>query len=55
VAALFIPVEARRLEDVKVVLTHLDPQRITLPDGRRNWTAIWAAAEHGIRETLAAR
>jgi hypothetical protein len=55
VAALFIPVEARRLEDVKVVLTRLDPQRITLPDGRRNWTAIWAAAEHGIRETLAAR
>lgn len=54
VAALFIPVEARSARAVKLVLTHLDPQRITLPDGRRNWPVIREAAEHRIGEMLAA-
>ena len=54
VAALFVPSEARTVDDVKLVLAHIDPRLVTLPAGRRNWPAIRAAAEDGIRQMLAA-
>lgn len=39
VAALFVPIEARMVHDVSLILTHIDPQRIILATGRRNWPA----------------
>ncbi|RXT37513.1 hypothetical protein B5V01_29145 [Mesorhizobium erdmanii] len=54
VAALFIPIEARTVDEVSVTLTHTHPQRITLPTGRRNRPVIRGSAEHAIRERLAA-
>ncbi|MVT64879.1 hypothetical protein GPL21_07135 [Bradyrhizobium pachyrhizi] len=53
VAALFIPIKARVVHDVSLIVVHIDPQRITLPTGRRNWPAILEAAKDGIREMLA--
>jgi hypothetical protein len=52
VAALFVPVEARTPHDVSLLLTHISPADILLPTGRRNWGAIYGAAEARIRETL---
>ena len=53
VAALFVPMEAQTVHDARLILTHIDPRRVTLATGRRNWPAIHEAAEHDIRETLA--
>lgn len=53
VAALFVPVDAQTTADVRVVVTHMAPRRITLTTGRRNWPAIRMAAEQGIRDALA--
>jgi len=54
VVALFVPLSARAVDDVSLVLTHIDPQNVTLTTGGRNWPAIRKAAELGIREMLAA-
>jgi hypothetical protein len=54
VAALFVPIKAQMVHDASLILTHIDPQRVTLATGRRNWPAIREAAEHSIRERLAA-
>ncbi len=54
VAALFVPIEAQRVRDARLILTHIDPRRVTLATGRRNWPAIRKFAEHSIREMLAA-
>lgn len=54
VAALFVPIDARTPEAAEVVLTHLDPRRITRANGWRNWPAIRAAAERRLSELLAA-
>jgi hypothetical protein len=53
VASLFVPSDAASLHDVRLLLTHLAPGRVELPTGRRNWPAIRAAAESGIRQMLA--
>ena len=53
VAALFVPIEAQTVHDANLILTHIDPQRVTLATGRRNWPVIHEAAEHDIREMLA--
>jgi len=55
VAALFVPREARTPGDAELVLSPVDPERVVRPDGRRNWPAIRAAAEDGIRRMLASR
>jgi hypothetical protein len=54
VAALFVPIEAQMVQDASLILTHIDPQCVTLATGRRNWPVIREAAEHSIREMLAA-
>lgn len=54
VAALFVPDEATTPDEAELVLAHMDPGRVAHPSGRRNWPAIRAAAERGIREMLAA-
>lgn len=53
IVALFIPIEARTVDDACLVLAHVAPELIALANGRRNWTVIRKAAEHGIREALA--
>ncbi len=52
IAALFVPLEARTVDDASVVVTHIEPEHIVLADGRRNWPAIYGAAEEEIRGTL---
>ena len=54
VATLFVPIEAQRVYDARLILTHIDPQRVTLATGRRNWPAIREAAEQSIHKMLAA-
>lgn len=48
VAALYVPVEARNVDDASLFVTHIDPANVVLPSGQRNWPAIRAAAEHEI-------
>lgn len=52
VAALYVPVDARSVEDAEVIVTHMEPERVKLANGRRNWPAIREAAERGIFEAL---
>ena len=52
IAALFVPIGARTPDDVRLVLTRIAPERILLPTGRRNWGAIYGAAEARIKEVL---
>lgn len=54
VAAIFLPARARTARAAKLVLTRIAPKAITLPNGRRNWPAIRAAAERAIIEKFAA-
>jgi hypothetical protein len=54
VAALFVPIRAQTARDASLIMTHIDPQHVTLASGRRNWPAIRDAVKHGIRERLAA-
>jgi len=55
VAALFVPREAVTPGEAEVVLARMDPRYVVRPGGARNWPAIRAAAEGGIRDMLAAR
>ena len=48
VAAIFLPARARTAKAAKLVLTRMAPAAVTLPNGRRNWPAIRAAAERAI-------
>jgi hypothetical protein len=50
IAVIFIPARARAAKNVKLVLTRLRKDRITLPNGHRNWAAIKARAEQAIRK-----
>jgi hypothetical protein len=52
IAALFVPVDARSPHDVSLVLTYIAPEHVLLSTGRRNWDAIYSAAEARIREAL---
>ena len=53
VAILFLPARAESPLSAKVLLARLSPSRVTLANGRRNWPAIWAAAERAVRRELA--
>jgi len=53
VAIIFIPARARKLEAAKLLFTRMPPGRIKRADGRRNWPAIYAAAERAVRRSLA--
>ena len=52
VAALYVPVAARGIDDISLLKAHVDPQEVTLPSGRRNWPAIRMAAEKEIFEAI---
>lgn len=55
VAVIFIPARARTPRAAAVLLTKMPRQRVTNADGRRNWEAIYAAAETAVRNHCAAR
>ena len=52
IAALFVPLDAHTPADTRLLLTHVDPQRIVHHNGTRNWTVIRSAAEACIRTML---
>lgn len=52
VAALFVPAEARSVDDASLVIAHIDPAEVVLASGRRNWRTIRSAAEHEICKVL---
>ena len=52
IAALYVPLDARSVDDASVVIAHIEPHEVVLEDGRRNWPAIRDAAEQGILQTL---
>ncbi len=53
VAILYLPARAKSPRSAKVLLTRVPRGLVTLPNGRRNWPAIWAAAERAVRRELA--
>jgi hypothetical protein len=52
VAVVFLPARVRSVRSARLVLTHLARSKVALPDGRRNWPAIQAAAERAIRRAF---
>jgi hypothetical protein len=48
IAIVLIPSRARTAKAAKLLLAHLDPSCVALPDGRRNWPAIRTAAERRL-------
>jgi hypothetical protein len=53
VAVVFLLARARSLRSARLLLTRMPKSRVSLPNGRRNWPAIRAAAERAIRRTIA--
>lgn len=52
IAVIFIPSPARSSRHARLLKTHMPPSRVTRDDGRRNWPAIRAAAQHAVTEML---
>src|SRR5436190_1879442 len=52
---VFIPAKARTARSAKLFLTRMWRDRVQLPNGRRNWPAIRAAAERAIHRELSRR
>ncbi|MBE0704011.1 MAG: hypothetical protein IH582_12730 [Afipia sp.] len=48
VAALYVPLESRCIDEARLFVTPIDPAEVATPSGQRNWPAIRAAAEHEI-------
>lgn len=55
VAIIFIPARSRRPEAARMLFTRMSSGRVRRADGRRNWPAIYEAAERAVRRSLAAR
>lgn len=53
VAVVFLPARARSVRSARLLLTRMHRDRVTLPNGRRNWPAIRAVAERAIQRALA--
>ncbi len=54
IAALFIPARARSTRSAQLVLTRMPAGQVVLPNGKRNWPAIRAAAARAVKRKLAA-
>jgi len=52
VAIIFVPARARKLEAAKLLLSRMPPERVVRADGRRNWPAIYRAAERAVLRSL---
>jgi len=55
VAVIFIPARARTPRAATVLLTKMPRRQVTKADGRRNWEAIYEAAETAVRNHCAVR
>jgi len=55
VAIIFVPARTRKPEAAKLLLARMSPRSVQRADGRRNWPAIYAAAEKKVRRSLASR
>ena len=53
VAIIFIPTRARKPESAKLLMARMSPRRVQRIDGKRNWPAIYKAAERAVRRSLA--
>ncbi len=52
IAVVFVPARARSAEAVELFLARMPKTDVTLPNGRRNWTAIRDAAERAVRRRV---
>src|SRR5512135_582973 len=52
VAVIFVPARARSAAAAQLLLTRMAKAKVILPDGRRNWHSIHAAAERSVRRHL---
>ncbi len=52
IAVLFLPARSRTAEAAQLFLARMPKERVTLPNGRRNWPAIRNAAEQAVRRRL---
>ncbi len=52
VAVIFIPARARSARAAQLLLTRIPASRVALPNGRRNWPAIRAAAERAVLKSI---
>lgn len=52
IAALYVPFEARCVDDANLLVTHIEPADVALPSGQRNWPNILAAAESMILDAI---
>jgi hypothetical protein len=52
IAVIVIPSPARSIHRARLVFAVMDPEDVTLADGRRNWPAIRSAAEYAARMAL---
>jgi hypothetical protein len=52
VAVVYLPARARSVRSARLLLTRMPRSRVALPDGRRDWPAIRAAAERAVRRAL---
>ena len=55
VAVVYFPARARAVQAARLLLTRMPRSKVTLPDGRRNWPAIRAAAQRAVRRAVARR
>ena len=55
VAVIFIPARARTPRAAELLITKMPRRRVTKASGRRNWEAIYAAAETAVRNYCAAK
>jgi hypothetical protein len=54
VAVIFIPARARTPSAAKLLITKMPRRHVTKADGRRNWEAIYTAAENAVRKSFGA-
>ena len=52
IAGVFVPSPARSWRQAELFFTSMPKEQVARPDGRRNWPAIRAAAEHALHERL---
>ncbi len=53
VAVVLLPARVRSVRPARLLLARMPKGRVALPDGRRNWPAIRAAAERAVRRVVA--
>jgi hypothetical protein len=55
IAIVFIPARVRSTRTAQLVLTRMPKDKVTTPEGKRNWKAIQPVAGRAVLKRLAAR